>query len=214
MRAMFGWLVTAALIAALLTLVVVRPFLFDVLQTSGTVMLPTVAPDTYVRVAKQGLGIASLAALRWRYAEPTRVPQRGEVIVYRRGAEQLIGRVLGLPGDTVRYRGDGSVVVNEVVVAQKPVAGAVQQGFATFTEQLDGRRWQVRLWTRYGDDRPAGKRRVAPGTLFVLGDSRDEAVDSRELGGVPILDIVGIVDRVSGDPAGAWPTELPFAPAP
>lgn len=112
--------------------------------------------------------------------------RRGDVIVFRAAAGDYIHRVAALPGDRIAMRG-GVVLLNGRPVPQRAV------GRAEF-ESWDGRRnAAVRLAERFPgearehhiydlgerpqDDMP--EQRVAPNHLFVLGDNRDMAADSR-----------------------------------
>ncbi len=101
-------------------------------------------------------------------------PQRGDVIVFYSPLDpkqQLIKRVIGIPGDTVSITPDGITVdgkrLNEPY-AEAPVKGAVQE---------------------CGENIPNIK--VGPAQYLVLGDNRGDSLDSRCFGSVPRRNIVG-----------------------
>jgi signal peptidase I len=108
--------------------------------------------------------------------------RRGEVIAFERDVrgrpEIFIFRLIGLPGDRVAVRG-GLAIVNDVdaVEPYELVLRAVPADFDAVT--------------------------VPAGHLFVLGDNRQLALDSRVWGFLPERDVVGRVNLVyfSQEPA-------------
>ena len=95
-------------------------------------------------------------------------PERGHVIVFQSPTDQrelLVKRVVGVPGDLIDSRLGrvriGTHTVPEPYVLREAATGAIQT--------------QI----------------VAPDSYFVLGDNRDESVDSRSWGVVPRDLIVG-----------------------
>lgn len=94
-------------------------------------------------------------------------PRRGDIVVFddpRFLGEEIVKRVVGLPGETVEIR-----------------SGVVF---------IDGRRLDEPYVDRASNDnRPPLV--VPPGYYFVLGDNRNQSVDSRSLGPVPLDAIVG-----------------------
>lgn len=81
---------------------------------------------------------------------------RGDVIAFPSGGTTLIRRVIGLPGDTVSIDDKGQVAVNGVLLAEPYVNGlSLGQCDISFPFQ------------------------VPENAYFVLGDDRDEALDSR-----------------------------------
>ena len=107
--------------------------------------------------------------------------QHGEVIVFAPPASSTrpssIARVIGLPGDRVAVH-DGRAIVNDVPLVEPYISVPRARGY------------------RFG---PVS---VPRGTLFVLGDNRGAARDSRYWGFLPMEDVVGRVNLVyfSQDP--------------
>lgn len=93
-------------------------------------------------------------------------PSHGDVIVFRFPRDpnqEFIKRVIGLPGDEIRILG-GTVSVNGQRMEEDYIAAP--PGYQ-------------------------GEWRVPEGTVFVLGDNRNNSSDSHDWGPVPLGDIIG-----------------------
>ncbi|RYF95231.1 MAG: signal peptidase I [Caulobacteraceae bacterium] len=136
-------------------------------------------------------------------------PGRGEVVVFRDSADPgktLIKRVVGLPGDRVQVIG-GRVLVNGAATARQNLGPAIDRDDphvhpVLFDERLaDGRTYATfDRGEAPGDD--TGVYLVPAGRYFMMGDNRDNSLDSRwptQAGGVGFVaaqDIVGRADLV------------------
>jgi signal peptidase I len=157
-----------------------------------------------------------------------RLPSRGDVVVFRHPAEDsdLIKRVIGLPGDTVEVR-QGRLILNGREVARRPLPPArvpvtanspcravppatptviVASGTPTcvyraYRETLPGGPSYTVL--DQVDQAPAddfAAVRVTPGHVFLMGDNRDDSLDSRyptDEGGVGMLPVENLIGRAS-----------------
>ncbi len=155
-----------------------------------------------------GLGPASDARLLGS------VPQRGDVVVFRlpRDPKQTyIKRVIGLPGDHVQMIG-GRLWINGKELPLKayglgPVEsedGAITDS-PRFIETLPGGRTHpIYKWTWSGALDDTEQFTVPAGHVFMMGDNRDNSLDSRvaaENGGVgfvPMENLVGRAEFVVG----------------
>ncbi|MBN1439835.1 MAG: signal peptidase I [Anaerolineales bacterium] len=94
-------------------------------------------------------------------------PQRGDVIVFlpptNAQTDDLIKRVIGLPGETLEIRG-GSVWINGQELEETYILGSTSPD----------NRWQL-----------------GPEELFVMGDNRGISLDSRSFGPVSMKEVVG-----------------------
>ena len=153
-------------------------------------------------------------------------PHRGEVAVFRPpgGDSEFIKRVIGLPGDTIAVRG-GMLVLNgkpiarqslpafampvsanspcKVVASATPMIAQTASGGTTclypaFRETLPGGPSYTvldQVDSPRADDFPATT--VPAGHVFMMGDNRDDSLDSRfspvegGVGFVPIENLVG-----------------------
>jgi signal peptidase I len=141
-----------------------------------------------------------------------RVPKRGDLIVYRNpistGATRFVGRVVAIGGDHLEIRGE-RVVINGDELERDRVP---DESLKVLGEQVTGRVAMEgnsgrRYLVAYGDSRDGGRAQadfeatIPERHVFVLGDNRDRARDSRHFGSVHWGDIVGYVQYVY------WPSE-------
>lgn len=112
-------------------------------------------------------------------------PKHGDVVVFRYPVDpkaDFIKRIIGLPGDTVRYV-NKQLTVNGVPVTQQPL-GLFEDGQnRRYAEDYEG----VRYDTLQNPDRPPQDFEfvVPEGQYFAMGDNRDGSSDSRYWGTVP-----------------------------
>ena len=125
-------------------------------------------------------------------------PQRGDIVVLDSHAahERLVKRVIGLPGDEVAMRGN-VLFINGDRARYSPSRfegiHADLHDLAHYeTEQFGALHHAIRL----SDSRPSpasnfGPVRVPPGQYLLLGDDRDNSMDSRYFGFFARDEIVG-----------------------
>jgi signal peptidase I len=121
-------------------------------RVDGFSMRPTLEDGEFVLVNK----------LSYRFSQV----QRGDIIVFHYPAnpdEELIKRVIGLPGDRVIVR-DQHVFLNGQVLDEPYIAAAPLY---------------------------SGEWTIADGQLFVLGDNRNDSSDSHSWGLLPFENVVG-----------------------
>lgn len=167
MKVVREWLVV--IVSALVIALTIRTFVLQQFYISGPSMEPTLFQDDRVLVNK----------LSYRLHDV----QRGDVVVFDRITtdgeivrhDDLIKRVLGLPGDTVEII-DCNVFVNDKRIVE-PYLDPIVLGYSDFEERC-----------RVFD---MDKVTVTSGHLFVMGDNRPQSFDSRMFGEIDEGLIVG-----------------------
>ncbi|MBA2077578.1 signal peptidase I [Rhodanobacter sp. PCA2] len=136
-------------------------------------------------------------------------PQRGDIVIADSSAagERLVKRVIGVPGDVVALR-QNVLWVNGQRASYQPamVAGvaADRDNPASYASEDLGRLHHlVRLSRWPGPVSSFGPVAVPAGRYLLMGDNRDDSMDSRYFGFVPRDEIVGRTRYVaiSLDPA-------------
>lgn len=132
------------------------------------------------------------------------MPQRGDVAVFtlpKKGYEDFIKRVIGLPGDRIQMRA-GRLYINGEMVERALVRevnytsySGAQRRVKEYDETLpNGVVHRIYESTDRGHFDNVGPFVVPPGHFFMMGDNRDGSSDSRDLtdiGYVPAQYIVG-----------------------
>ncbi|CAM3415315.1 signal peptidase I [Pseudomonas floridensis] len=188
----------------LFIVLVLRSFLVEPFQIPSGSMKPTLDVGDFILVNKFSYGIR-LPVLDQKVIQ-IGDPQRGDVMVFRYPSDpsvNYIKRVVGLPGDRIRYTSDKRLFVNGELVAKKLIGtepGTLGSA-ELYEEQLGSVEHQIRQeMSRYRAP-PDSEWTVPAAHYFMMGDNRDNSNDSRywddpnipkdELGMVPDKNIVG-----------------------
>ena len=125
-------------------------------------------------------------------------PQRGDIVVLdsRAAGERLVKRVIGLPGDAVAMRGNVLFLNGRAARYTASRYAGIHDDLADPAHYATERLGTLRHAIRLSDRRPGpassfGPVRVPPGQYMLLGDDRDNSLDSRYLGFFPRGEIVG-----------------------
>jgi signal peptidase I len=177
-RAFFDWVVVVGV--ALFVAIMVRTFLLAHFVVDGDSMLSTLHTGDRVFVNK----------LSYRLHDPN----RGDVVVLHefegaRGERDLIKRVIALEGESIEIR-DCEVYIDEDPADSVPAKRLVEP-------YLDPQVVGNQVWCRFA------KETIPDDHVFVMGDNRPGSSDSRDLGPIPIDDIVGRAFVVFW-PKGSW----------
>ena len=168
----------------LFLVLILRSFLFEPFQIPSGSMLPTLKIGDFILVNKFDYGLR-LPVLRQTIVEFGE-PKRGDVMVFKYPEDtriNFIKRVVGIPGDTVEYR-NKVVYVNgeaQTLTVMAPDGSVMMPALTEeASEQLGDR--EHRIWRRMTQGRNFGPIQIPEGQYFVMGDSRDDATDSRVWG--------------------------------
>lgn len=147
------WIYT--ILIAVVLVIIIRTFLLDSRVVPTTSMVPTIKPGDRLFVEKLSHRFSGLV--------------RGEVIVFKPPVtsglkDDLIKRLIGLPGDTVEVK-EGKLYINDEPQEEPYLNEPIQYSFKKIT--------------------------VPEGKIFVLGDNRNRSYDSHEWGFADIISVKG-----------------------
>lgn len=202
---------TAGLFPVIVAVFVLRSFLFEPFKIPSGSMIPTLLIGDMILVNKFAYGVR-LPVLNVKVIEVGN-PQRGDVMVFRyppKPSLDYIKRVVALPGDEIAYL-NKKLTVNGQSVPVKPVAEFFDTNETRYYKQYEEKLGGVAHRLLNDDDRPAfiaGVEdfpyrqncrysvegvvcKVPAGHYFLMGDNRDNSLDSRYWGFVPERNIVG-----------------------
>ncbi len=178
----------------LLFVLVIRSFIFEPFRIPSGSMKPTLLVGDFIFVKKFSYGLR-LPVTETKIIE-TGEPERGDVVVFRLPSDprvNYIKRVIGLPGDEVRFERQ-RLTINGVVM-DLSVNGETLEGAPVYVENLDGRIHKT-LIHNPGYSKQDGLYIIPDGQYFVMGDNRDRSKDSRFIGTIPEEYLVGEAVRV------------------
>ena len=185
----------------ILAVLLLRSFLVEPFRIPSGSMMPTLLVGDFILVNKFAYGIR-LPVLNTKIIEIDE-PERGDVVVFRYPKDptvDYIKRVVGLPGDTVRY-GNKVVYINGHPAGQVPAgvylgkgSGVSMSGASKRREQLGDLQHDILVMPRTPG--LEGEYVVGEGEYFVMGDNRDNSNDSRYWGTVPEGNLVGKAFRI------------------
>jgi signal peptidase I len=202
---------TAGLFPVILAVFVLRSFLFEPFKIPSGSMIPTLRVGDLILVNKFHYGLR-LPVFNTKVMANNE-PQRGDVMVFRYPPQpslDYIKRVVGVPGDEVAYLNKTLSINGQVItrVNQPDFFDGEQMRYnQQFGEMLDQRRYSIlndegraayvspiadfpfRDNCRYPAEGVVCK--VPAGHYFMMGDNRDNSLDSRFWGFVPEANIVG-----------------------
>jgi signal peptidase I len=216
-----GWIETVkTLVYALLIALAVRTVAFEPFHIPSGSMIPTLLIGDFVFVSKYSYGYSRYSIPfnppLFGWTKTGRIlsafPKRGDVVVFRNTrdtSQDWVKRVIGLPGDHIQVK-QGMLYINGKELPRDPVGDY---------EAPDGNGTRV-LAKEYIETLPEGKKHpmlkysdeehfdvgsevdpnnttdyvVPDDDLFMMGDNRDDSMDSRfqnALGFVPLENVVG-----------------------
>jgi signal peptidase I len=188
------WRELKGYLEAIIIALIVTTFLFTTVGVAGPSMYPTLEGGSGQNLLESfmlGDRIFVPKYDTWLKRLGIGHYQRGDIIIFREleskpcrpGAPGqrafLVKRLIGLPGDHVRVKNDGSVWINDVQLDQTFITG-LEQGSIVTTREADI---------------------IVPAEqFFVMGDNRPESCDSRLYGTIPFTSVAGKAGAVIWPP--------------
>ncbi|WP_206453386.1 signal peptidase I [Aurantimonas marina] len=215
------------IVQALLLALVIRTFLFQPFSIPSGSMMPTLLVGDYLFVSKWSYGFSKYSI---PFSPPLfegrllgSAPDRGDVVVFRKPHEEdtdYIKRLIGLPGDRIQVR-EGVLSINGKPVPREAVGEFVAEDGTAVPQYRETLPNGVSYLTLDLTPSSAGDNTrefvVPDGHYFMMGDNRDNSLDSRfDVGYVPFENLVGkaqviffsVQDDVSPLEIWKWPTDL------
>lgn len=170
-----------------------RSFLVEPFQIPSGSMIPSLEIGDFILVNKFAYGIR-MPVLNHEVI-PVGKPQRGDVMVFfppHAPKTYYIKRVIGLPGDRISYN-NHVLTINGTVVPERLIemlpAGAPR--LRMVKETIDDKEFTTYKQLIPGHLSRRGAWEIPAGHYFMMGDNRDNSLDSREWGFVSEDAIVG-----------------------
>lgn len=219
------------IVQALLLALVIRTVLFQPFSIPSGSMRPTLLEGDYLFVSKYAYGFSKYSLPLSPDLFSGRIwgsePKRGDVVVFKLPSDtniDYIKRVIGLPGDRVQMRG-GALYINDEPVQREKIGTISNPDVTEQNRPVDVYRETLPNGVSYdtldlaqgtmGDDTRVFE--VPEGHYFMMGDNRDNSLDSRfGVGYVPYENLVGRANIIFFSIAGKsspleiwkWPSEL------
>lgn len=133
-----------------LIVVLIRTFLFTPIKVNGTSMVDTLHNGDTMILNKIGVKVNDI--------------KRFQIVVIKTSDSYLIKRVIGLPGETIKYN-NGKLYINGKVIKDKYYKNNNTSDF----EEV----------------------KIPEDSYFVMGDNRSNSIDSRRIGTIEKTDIMG-----------------------
>ncbi len=202
---------TAGLFPVIFVVFILRSFLFEPFKIPSGSMIPTLRIGDLILVNKFHYGVR-LPVINTKIIA-NNAPERGDVMVFRYPPQpslDYIKRVVGLPGDEVAYL-NKQLFINGEPVAKVPQPEFYDSGTMRYSSQYGETLGAKQYQTLNDGDRPSFIPaaaefpykdqcrysvegvvcKVPAGHYFLMGDNRDNSLDSRYWGFVPEANIVG-----------------------
>lgn len=211
---------TAGLFGVIALVFVLRSFVTEPFRIPSSSMVPTLLEGDFILVNKYNYGLRM--PISNQIVVPVNSPKRGDVVVFHYPLDpniDYIKRLVGLPGDEIKYEGRQLTINGQVVAQQNSNMAILKSG--TYSDQIplnkmkqgsefladsataheiwiepnrpayiaQGVRNDTKKYCEYFDNGFTCK--VPQGEYFMMGDNRDFSEDSRYWGFVSEKNIVG-----------------------
>ena len=192
--------VISFLLAVIIALTI-RHFVIEPFKIPSGSMIPTllVGDFIFVNKFKYGFQVPFMAKRFVKFSDP----KKGEVVVFiypKDKKKDFIKRVVGEAGDYIEYK-ERTIYINGKPIDKvekgtftfNATQGGEKEEGDLFTEDLNNHKHFV-LYTDHSQTEPRFEYlpvKVPEGYIFVMGDNRDNSLDSRSWGFVPLDNLKG-----------------------
>ena len=200
------WSDIRGILWAVLAALVIRALWFEPYNIPSSSMVPTLLIGDYLVVTKYNYGYSRHS---FPFSLPIipkgrlfgRSPERGDIVIFKVPTDNktdYIKRVIGLPGDRIQVA-NGRLYINDVQVPREKIGEEdwkiENEGLVHYTKYMETLPNGVQHWiyersdTMQFDDTDVIL--VPDGFYFMMGDNRDNSLDSRYFGFVPAQNLEG-----------------------
>ena len=192
------------ILGALIIAIIIRSLIFQPFYIPSSSMEPTLLIGDRIFVSKYTFGFSkhsfpfspALFDERIFYKKP----KQGDLVVFKTPVDNrtdYIKRLIGLPGDEVQFI-NGDIFINDKKIVRKKISatdlvrcGEISFKVNAFEETLPNGKKHIAVYNEEGTLQNTKKFKVPANQFFFLGDNRDCSKDSRYLGSVNFVNLVG-----------------------
>ena len=192
------------IIVALIIAIIIRSFIFQPFYIRSSSMEPTLLIGDRSFVSKYIYGFSkhsfpfspSIFNERIFYKQP----EQGDLVVFKTPVDNrtdYIKRLIGLPGDEIQFR-EGNIFINDIKIIRKKIntnnlvrCGEFLFKVNAYEEILPNGAKHIAVYNESGTLQNTKKFKVPENHFFLLGDNRDCSKDSRYLGHISFVNLVG-----------------------
>lgn len=192
-------------ISFILIILIIRGFFIDWYRVPSDSMYPMIERNEHIFINK--LAYSLRIPFTKKHILSWKTPERGDVIVFYEPKDNtiLVKRVMAISGDTIVFKnGEVSLNGNKAEYTKvnnlkyEPTPNIKQQGFKeTFangqSEYILKTLTERKYPEGYNNGRNAGEFVIPANHLMMIGDNRDNSIDSRFIGSIPIDNVIGKV---------------------
>jgi signal peptidase I len=188
---------TKTLFYALIIAIIIRSLLIQPFYIPSSSMEPNLLVGDRIFVTKYSYGYSKHS---FPFSPPLfkerildNEPKRGDVIVFKTPADNrtdYIKRLIGLPGDTIKfidsnlYVNNGEIIKTKISETDEIFCGSQKINVITFQEQLSNNKSYNSVYLKNFPFQNSDTFKVPKDHFFFLGDNRDCSKDSRFLSSV------------------------------
>lgn len=165
-----------------------RWILFEPFVIPSGSMESTLLIQDYVVVKKWVYGFRIPFTEKWLGGP--KMPSRGDIVVFKSvdgSGNFIVKRVVGLPGETISINDKGMVHINGLSFSYQELESG--EDYQKYLENNGEKDYVVQYMK--GIEQDPFEMKIPEGHLFMMGDNRNQSMDSRFWGSLPMDRIMG-----------------------